>query len=164
MSWCSELTMCTQGMYNDYTAIHAFWADTTNMDNLRGADATGKATPGSQEVVSEAGNVAGFENTVHTYSGDTFYSTQCRIKWPTEYHVTDARSQECKAMAESFCTVSCVTWGHMDKQEDQNKWMGSSAGGTGVDCDLIRNALGQGAIPADGSCGFCPTYTYTGEM
>jgi hypothetical protein len=57
-------------MYNNYAAMHAIWSDTTNMDNLRGADATHSATPGDQEVSSSATAVTGFGNTVHTYSGD----------------------------------------------------------------------------------------------
>ncbi len=52
-------------MYNNYAAIHAFWSDTTNMDSLRGADATHSATPGAQEVSSTATSVTGFGNTVH---------------------------------------------------------------------------------------------------
>jgi len=66
-----------EGMYNSYAAEHAFWADTTNMDNLRGADATGKATPGAMEVSSTATGVTGFGNTRHTYSGDEIHSTKC---------------------------------------------------------------------------------------
>ena len=64
-------------MYNNYAAEHAFWADTTNMDNLRGADATGKATPGAMEVSSTATAVTGFGNTRHSYSGDEIHSTKC---------------------------------------------------------------------------------------
>uniref|UniRef100_A0A7S0QX56 Uncharacterized protein n=1 Tax=Cryptomonas curvata TaxID=233186 RepID=A0A7S0QX56_9CRYP len=62
-----------EGAYNGYAAVKAFWADTTNMDNLRGGDATGLATPGAQEVTSDADGVSGFGNTVHSYSGDSFY-------------------------------------------------------------------------------------------
>jgi hypothetical protein len=62
-----------EGMYNAYTSVKAFWSDTINMDNLRGGDATGLATPGAQEVTSEADGVSGAGNTVHTYSGDSFY-------------------------------------------------------------------------------------------
>ena len=62
-----------EGAYNGYAAVKAFWADTTNMDNLRGGDATGLATPGAQEVTSDADGVSGFGNSVHTYSGDSFY-------------------------------------------------------------------------------------------
>ena len=43
------------------------------MDNLRGGDATGLATPGAQEVTSDADGVSGFGNSVHSYSGDSFY-------------------------------------------------------------------------------------------
>ena len=64
-------------MYNAYTSTHAFWADTTNMDNLRGADSTGKATPGAQEVSSTDSGVAGFGNTKHTYSGDEIHTDKC---------------------------------------------------------------------------------------
>ena len=62
-----------EGAYNGYAAVKAFWADTTNMDNLRGGDATGLATPGAQEVTSDADGVSGFGNSVHSYSGDSFY-------------------------------------------------------------------------------------------
>ncbi len=57
-----------EGMYNAYTSVKAYWSDTVFMDNLRGADATGLATPGAQEVTG-----ANPGNTVHTLSGDTFY-------------------------------------------------------------------------------------------
>ena len=62
-----------EGMYNAYTAIKAYWSDTINMDNLRGGDATGLATPGAMEVTSDSDGVSGAGNTVHTYSGDSFY-------------------------------------------------------------------------------------------
>ena len=54
-----------EGMYNNYTAVKTYWSDTVAMDNLRGGDATGLATPGAQETFSS--------NTTHTASGDTFY-------------------------------------------------------------------------------------------
>ncbi len=66
-----------EGAYNGYAAVKAFWADTTNTDNLRGGDATGLATPGAQEVTSDADGVSGFGNTVHSYSGDSFYRALC---------------------------------------------------------------------------------------
>ena len=62
-----------EGMYNAYTAIKTYWSDTINMDNLRGGDATGMATPGAMEVTSDSDGVSGIGNTVHTYSGDSFY-------------------------------------------------------------------------------------------
>ena len=62
-----------EGMYNAYTAVKTYWSDTIVMDNLRGADATGVATPGAQEVVSTSDGVSGAGNTTHTYSGDSFY-------------------------------------------------------------------------------------------
>ena len=60
-------------MYNSYAAIQAVWHDTTTMDNLRGADATGVATPGAQEVTATASGVEGTGNTTHHYSSDSFY-------------------------------------------------------------------------------------------
>ena len=54
-----------EGMYNNYASVSTYWSDTTVMDNLRGADATGVATPGAQETFSS--------NTTHTASGDSFY-------------------------------------------------------------------------------------------
>ena len=66
-------------MYNHYASEHAYWSDTTNMDNLRGADATGKATPGAMEVSSDAFSVTGFGNTRHTYSGDDAHVGKCDI-------------------------------------------------------------------------------------
>ena len=33
-----DMTGSDQGAYNSYVAVHTFWADTTNMDNIRGAD------------------------------------------------------------------------------------------------------------------------------
>ena len=57
-----------EGMYNAYAAIKADWSDTIFMDNLRGGDATGAATPGDQEVTG-----ANPGNTIHTLSGDVFY-------------------------------------------------------------------------------------------
>ncbi len=63
-----------QGAYNGYTSIKAYWYDTTLIDNLRGGDATGLATPGAQEIAIAAdGTVSGNGNTVHTNSADTFY-------------------------------------------------------------------------------------------
>ena len=63
-----------EGAYNGYAAVKAFWADTTNMDNLRGGDATGLATPGAQEIsIADDGTVSGIGNTVHTASFDSFY-------------------------------------------------------------------------------------------
>ena len=64
-------------MWNNYASVHATWADTTNMDNLRGADATGLATPGAMEVSSTADGVTGFGNTRHTYSGDEIHTPKC---------------------------------------------------------------------------------------
>ena len=59
-------------MYNAYAAVKTYWSDTIVMDNLRGGDATGVATPGAQEVTSTSGGVSGNGNTTHTYSGDSF--------------------------------------------------------------------------------------------
>ena len=62
-----------QGMYNAYAAVKTFWSDTTLMDNLRGADATGVATPGAQEISASADGVSGTGNTTHHFSSDSFY-------------------------------------------------------------------------------------------
>jgi len=49
------LTRCVastkQGAYNSYTAVKASWADTTNMDNIRGADITASTVAGSIETI-----------------------------------------------------------------------------------------------------------------
>ena len=68
-----HLVLPLQGMYNAYAAVKTYWSDTVNMDNLRGADATGVATPGAQEISSTSDGVTGNGNTTHTYSGDSFY-------------------------------------------------------------------------------------------
>jgi hypothetical protein len=63
-----------QGAYNGYAAIKTYWSDTVVMDNLRGGDATGLATPGAQEIfIADEGTVSGIGHTVHTYSADSFY-------------------------------------------------------------------------------------------
>ncbi len=51
------------GMFNDYVGMHSFWSDTTDMDNLRGADITDHSVAGSIEDVTRGGS------TVHTASG-----------------------------------------------------------------------------------------------
>lgn len=64
-------------MYNNYAAISTYWADTTVMDNLRGGDATGLVTPGSQEISFTVADgvytIHGNGNSVHTYSASSFY-------------------------------------------------------------------------------------------
>ena len=63
-----------EGMYNNYAAIKTYWSDTIFMDNLRGGDATGAATPGAQEIsYDDTDGFSGMGNTVHTYSADSFY-------------------------------------------------------------------------------------------
>ena len=54
-----------QGMFNNYSSIHTYWADTTAMDNIRGA-ASGVA--GTLEDVMGEDRTAG--HTVHTDSTD----------------------------------------------------------------------------------------------
>ena len=66
-------TFADQGMYNNFASEHAFWADTTNMDNLRGADSTSKATQGAMKVSAVPDGVSGSVNTRHTYSGDEIH-------------------------------------------------------------------------------------------
>ncbi len=71
-------------MFNSYAAIKTFWFDTMSMDNFRGADATGVATPGAAEVTYAQEEDpddkdalitvwSGLGNTTHTLSTDSFY-------------------------------------------------------------------------------------------
>jgi hypothetical protein len=64
----------SQGKYNNYAAMHAYWSDTTDMDNLSSGNATGKASPGAMEINAKAH--AGVGNIVHTYSSDGKYPLQ----------------------------------------------------------------------------------------
>ncbi len=87
-------------MYNAYAGMRAFWSDTTNMDNLRGAAAVIFMPPDvlrtpnlldeliffradwmimrqgvaglPTETVIDKDSKSGFGNTRHTFSGDTF--------------------------------------------------------------------------------------------
>jgi len=54
-------TSFAQGAYNSYVGIHTYWADTTAMDNIRGADITDGTIAGSTETISD--------NVTHTASG-----------------------------------------------------------------------------------------------
>ena len=146
-----------------------------------GGDATrpgraGKAAPDPVEVDSKAHT--GYGNTVHTYSGDTFYkppppppdttnnvpAAACAISWPTPPILLNARTQECVSLAQTYCTVACVTWGRMNDADTQAKWMGGVSGADENSCDCqLRRALGQGDI-VDGHCQPCPSYTYTGVI
>ena len=66
-----SMTGSDQGMFNDYAAIATCWYDTTNMDNLRGADITDHSIAGSLETIGlnndPLRNNAG--HSVHTPSG-----------------------------------------------------------------------------------------------
>ena len=66
-----SMTGSDQGMFNNYAAIAACWYDTTNMDNLRGADITDHSIAGSLETIGlnndPLRNNAG--HSVHTPSG-----------------------------------------------------------------------------------------------
>jgi hypothetical protein len=66
-----SMTGSDQGMFNDYAAIATCWYDTTNMDNLRGADITDHSIAGSLETIglnnNPLRNNAG--HSVHTPSG-----------------------------------------------------------------------------------------------
>ena len=56
------MTGSDQGAYNSYAAISAEWADTTAMDNIRGADITATTVAGSLETIADntvATNVRG---------------------------------------------------------------------------------------------------------
>mgnify|MGYP004060474215 CR=1 FL=1 len=57
-----------QGMFNNYSAIHTSWVDTTAMDNIRGADITDSSVAGSLEATMSENRKGG--HTVHTPSGD----------------------------------------------------------------------------------------------
>merc|ERR1711939_517852 len=50
-----DMTGSDQGAYNSYSSVHTYWADTTNMDNIRSADITDGTIAGSTETIS--GNV-----------------------------------------------------------------------------------------------------------
>jgi hypothetical protein len=54
------MTGSDQGAYNSYVSVNTYWADTTAMDNLRGADITDHTIAGSVESISA--------NTKHTDS------------------------------------------------------------------------------------------------
>jgi hypothetical protein len=67
-----SMTGSDQGMYTDGSAINNFWADTTAMDNLRGADITNSSIAGSIETIganTAANNVRG-GHSVHDASGE----------------------------------------------------------------------------------------------
>ncbi|EKX39845.1 hypothetical protein GUITHDRAFT_114095 [Guillardia theta CCMP2712] len=57
-----------QGMFNDYASINTYWADTTAMDNIRGADITDHSIAGSAETIGTSFTSG---HTVHTASGNT---------------------------------------------------------------------------------------------
>ena len=63
-----SMSSSDQGMFNDYAAIHTTWADTTAMDNIRGADITDSSVAGSLEATMGTDRTAG--HTVHTPSSD----------------------------------------------------------------------------------------------
>merc|ERR1712216_343436 len=68
------MTGSDQGMFNSYAAISTYWTDTTNMDNLRGADITDHSVAGSIETIG-ANNDASRTNAdhaVHTASDSTW--------------------------------------------------------------------------------------------
>jgi len=61
-----------QGMYNDYSSVRTNWWDTTNMDNLRGADITDHSVAGTLEAIplnTPANRASG--HSVHTPSGES---------------------------------------------------------------------------------------------
>jgi hypothetical protein len=68
------MTGSDQGAYNSYAAISAEWADTTAMDNIRGADITATTVAGSLETIADntaATNVRG-GHSVHSSSTSTW--------------------------------------------------------------------------------------------
>ena len=72
-----------QGMFSYGSSINAFWADTTLMDNLRGADITDSTVAGSTEGRIKANiaakNVRG-GHSVHMYSGEEYYKKDMVLK------------------------------------------------------------------------------------
>ena len=62
-----SMSSSDQGMFNNYAAIHTTWADTTAMDNIRGADITSDVA-GTLEATMGEDRTAG--HTVHTPSSD----------------------------------------------------------------------------------------------
>jgi len=70
-----------QGMFTYGSGINAFWADTTNMDNLRGADITASTVAGSTETIgpnNPGTNVRG-GHSVHYWSGETYYKSDATV-------------------------------------------------------------------------------------
>lgn len=59
------------GMFNNYSAIDAFWKDTTDMDNIRAGDITDHSIAGSLEEITRGGS------TVHTNSTNCTLTTPC---------------------------------------------------------------------------------------
>ncbi len=91
-------------------------------------------------------------------------ASTCAILWPKPPVIADERTRECVALAETYCTVSCVTWGKMSDGALQYKWTDGGDGNNGNSCDCkLRVALGQGTI-TDGRCQRCPAYTYGGVI
>lgn len=69
-----------QGMFTSGSGINAFWADTTNMDNLRGADITASSVAGSTETIfsnKPTNNVRG-GHAVHYKSDETYYTSSAQ--------------------------------------------------------------------------------------
>jgi len=69
-----SMSSSDQGMFNSYAAISAEWADTTAMDNIRGADITATTVAGSLETIADntvATNVRG-GHSVHSSSTSTW--------------------------------------------------------------------------------------------
>ena len=67
----------SHGMYSNYSSINAFWKDTTNMDNLRGADITASSVAGSTETIAsntKALNVRG-GHSVHSNTDETYFNS-----------------------------------------------------------------------------------------
>ena len=70
-----------QGMFSSFSSINTFWSDTTNMDNLRGADITASSVAGSTETIglnNPAYNVRG-GHSVHIKSDETYYAQSASV-------------------------------------------------------------------------------------
>lgn len=156
-------------MYNNYASEHAFWADTTNMDNLRGADATGKATPGSFEVSSTADSVTGFGNTRHSYSGDEIHAGKCRDNLGTiASHSYIQKGSKCDNGVDTSNTwifidadgsVQRITYSEDDKRwETDNGNDPSGFASLSSTCDIFNfQSKGVGKLSSNGIIKYDPT-------
>ena len=65
-----SMSSSDQGMFNNYAAIHTTWADTTAMDNLRGADITAEVAGTTETMNGGDDKARAAGHTVHTTTTD----------------------------------------------------------------------------------------------